>query len=364
LDFVIIQVGDRAMKTERDNMGAGTRFSLNPRHARQSRRRGSVTLLVAGGVVMMCGFAALAVDYGRSVAMKNQLQRACDAAALAGADWLPNQPANARIAAVYWAYQNGGVVVDPSNVQISSGNSTIRVFARRNVRYMFGPVIKMINGDVTAAATAAITTTNSLSPKGNSLVPIGITPRTYEINQAGDPIWLEGIRQNKESLGTNEFVLFDLRNGNNGKSPSQMQGQLQWGSTYDEVTNIGDTEQTLNAARPSETKFLGDGIDSRTNAAQNGPWADDGNKFTNIPQGSPRVVYLILTPESQPVNGNNYAPVKGFVPVYIVDKFTDKDTYRILVRMLPRDYNAGGNQTPVTNYDPALASLYRKRLIN
>ena len=55
----------------------------SPKKRLAPRRSGNVILLTGFSLVVMLGFAALAVDYGISVNTKNRLQRTCDAAALA-----------------------------------------------------------------------------------------------------------------------------------------------------------------------------------------------------------------------------------------------------------------------------------------
>jgi Flp pilus assembly protein TadG len=52
---------------------------------------GSITMIAAGGIVVFIGFVALALDIGHMMLVKNELQRAADAGALAGARGLwPN----------------------------------------------------------------------------------------------------------------------------------------------------------------------------------------------------------------------------------------------------------------------------------
>ncbi len=58
--------------------------TVNPRHA-AARQRGVVAVLVAIILVVLVGFAALAVDLARVWVVRNELQNAADAAALAGA---------------------------------------------------------------------------------------------------------------------------------------------------------------------------------------------------------------------------------------------------------------------------------------
>ncbi len=344
------------------NIGKNGRRIHVGRAGTRARRKGSVILMVAAALVALCGFCALAIDYGRSVLTKNQLQRACDAGALAGVKYLPSQPEAARTAAVYYAFQNGGVVIDPLAIQITNGNVRIQVPATQRVNYFFGPVIRHIAGDVSARATAAIQQRNNFMPP--SIVPIGVTPSTYEAYKDGTPITIGGIRQNKEDLDIREFVLFDLRSENNSKSSSHMQGQLQWGSSFGEVTFIDGSETTLNAADPAQAKHFEDGLKTRFDAASGAPWNDDGTKFTNIPPGSPRVMYFIVTPEQQPVNGNNAARVVGFVPVYVESMQVGQDTMRMRVRFLPIDTGGGGGYSDVSGTDPDAAPLRLERLVD
>lgn len=338
------------------------RVIRNEAHRTHKRRsKGSVIVMVAGGMVAMSGFCALAVDYGRSVIVKNQLQRACDAAALAGVKYLPNNPDLAKVAAVYYAYQNGKVIVPPDSIQLTNGNSRIRVPATQNVRYFFAPVMKLYSGNVGTRATAAIQQRNNFLPP--TVVPIGITPSTYNTYKNGDAVIIEGIRQNKTDLDIREFVLFDLRT-QNSKSPSHMQNQLQWGSTFNEPTFLGGTETTLNAANVAQAKKFEDGMVSRFNAALGGQFGDDGTKFTNIPPGSPRLMTFIVTPEQQAVNGNNNARVVGFAPAYVEVIRVEGDYMNMRVRFLPPTAGGGGSYTDVTGSDPDASAFRIERLVD
>jgi hypothetical protein len=97
---------------------------------------------------------------------------------------------------------------------------------------------------------------------------------------------------------------------------------------------------------------------------------DNGDKFTKIPPGSPRMMYFIVTPEQQAVNGTNNARVVGFAPVYVErmvvgqDPVTKEDVIKLRVRFLPMDYNAGGNFSDVTTNDPDARSFHLKRLVD
>src|SRR5437868_15312109 len=101
------------------------------RQVRRSRRRGgSVIVLVTLSTVFLLGCTALAVDYGLLVVDANRLQRACDAAALAGASQLKmtndtTDTYNAKVVAVNTAAQNG-VVIDHNRITFLENNTQIK----------------------------------------------------------------------------------------------------------------------------------------------------------------------------------------------------------------------------------------------
>ncbi len=68
-------------------------------------QRGSTIAVLAAGMVMVVGFTAFAVDGGYLYALRSKLQATADAAALAGANRLP-EPAAVTIAAMDYAGKN------------------------------------------------------------------------------------------------------------------------------------------------------------------------------------------------------------------------------------------------------------------
>ena len=57
----------------------------------QKQENGSVSVLVAGLLIVLTGFAVLAIDVGRVFIVRNEMQNAADSAALAGANCLDRQ---------------------------------------------------------------------------------------------------------------------------------------------------------------------------------------------------------------------------------------------------------------------------------
>lgn len=97
---------------------------------------GGVTMIVAGGMLMMTGFAALAVDLGSIYVRGRELQGIADAAALAAAA----DPTNARTAAQEVIDANGWD--DPVSIEVETG------------RYRFDTEIPVADRFVPSASSA------------------------------------------------------------------------------------------------------------------------------------------------------------------------------------------------------------------
>lgn len=353
---------------------------------RGARRQGTTIVLMALMMTSLLGFGALAVDYGLMVADANRVQRACDAAALAGATELVKSgtdtssiaadTARARALAVVVAARNKAPV-NPNDVTFPTYNQ-IRVLGRATRPFLFGAAIGRSSGNLTRSASAGVAAGDRLSsgPGNIRVAPIGISWETYNAYNADRTGYhdIELVRQNKQTFGLNDAVLFDLRN-NNAKSGAKMQDQLTGAET--QIASIGDYETTLNAAQASEKKKLEDGLDILFDRSAQPPWNDGdsdnpGIKFNNIlngtaPRNNPRVVYVIVTPStSNPSNGTYNTQVQGFVPVYIEDYYYEnvstggktrgkgsaggstEQVLRMRFRFLPPGYASDGSVTPNT----------------
>jgi hypothetical protein len=87
-------------------------------HARRRRSGGQVIVMFAGGLVFFIGLMAIVIDVSWYWANTLRVQRAADAAALAGAVYLPGDLTSAKLYAANEATKNGytaggGVVVNP-----------------------------------------------------------------------------------------------------------------------------------------------------------------------------------------------------------------------------------------------------------
>jgi len=104
------------------------RFLHLPRRERARSESGVVLVWMALMLVVLLGMAGFAVDLGSWYLRSAKLQRAADAAALAGVVWMPGDPASAQAAALVALHKNG---IDTSKVTVTypppSSNQQFRV---------------------------------------------------------------------------------------------------------------------------------------------------------------------------------------------------------------------------------------------
>src|ERR671931_2225838 len=125
---------------------------------RQLRRceRGQALVLMVLLMVALLGLATLVVDVGSWFRSQRQLQSTADAAALAGAQALPNRPGNASWLAQEYAQKNAS---DLSSAEYSIGsdllaNDRITVHVTRDAPGFFAKVFGIASVQVGATATA------------------------------------------------------------------------------------------------------------------------------------------------------------------------------------------------------------------
>ena len=125
--------------------------------ARKNERGQAIVLMVLSLVVLL-GMAALVLDIGNWFHTKRRLQATSDAAALAGAQMLPQDPALAQSTALSYANRNGGDVAG-ADIVISSTDAkddTISVKARRTDPGIFTAVLGIGSANIDAHAKAKV----------------------------------------------------------------------------------------------------------------------------------------------------------------------------------------------------------------
>lgn len=142
-------------------------------------KNGSIIIIIAVALIAFIGFAALVTDFGMLVYRKSQLQNACDASVLAGAQELPYDTANAENIARQYALDNG---VDSSNLMVTftENNHKIIVHTKDQVQFIFARIIGINQGNVEAQAAAMVA---PLSKIYYGLRPFGVVDDTFAYDQ-------------------------------------------------------------------------------------------------------------------------------------------------------------------------------------
>ncbi|MGB8002815.1 MAG: pilus assembly protein TadG-related protein [Gaiellaceae bacterium] len=117
---------------------------------------GQAIVLMAISLTVFMGMAALVLDVGLWMRSDRRLQQTADAAALAGAQKLPTDPAGAKALALNYANQNGGNVLGADIVVSTTytANDTISVDAAKSEPGIFSKVLGIDSAGIKASAKA------------------------------------------------------------------------------------------------------------------------------------------------------------------------------------------------------------------
>jgi Flp pilus assembly protein TadG len=124
---------------------------LHPLPHRRHDERGVVAVWLAITLIVLLGFAGWAIDFAHWNDERANMQKAADAAALAGAVYLPDDPAGAIAAAKQVAAQNGypGATVNT----LSSANQ-LKVTINSTVKSNFAQVVGVRSASMSKSATS------------------------------------------------------------------------------------------------------------------------------------------------------------------------------------------------------------------
>ena len=214
--------------------------------------RGGILVLVAIGMVSLCGFAALAIDLGMGYTAKIEAQRTADASALAGASAFLEflaadavDPAEAR--AYEFALQNEirNIGVDSSEVtvQVVPDSFKVRVWVQRQtIGTWFARLIGIDQFDVLGVAAAQATEAGS----ARCLKPIALPDMWYDADddEDGDRLWDEGEEWEFGSSPDDRYVQYQ------GPPPEGPADATGYGSEFRGPSQDWGRQITLKAPDP------------------------------------------------------------------------------------------------------------------
>ena len=177
--------------------------------------KGNTLAVVALGMAVILGMAALVIDAGLLYLTRARLSRAADAAALAGVRELPENPATAESVARDYACRNG-VPEGSIAVNISDRNHKISVEISEDVRLTFAGLLGFPQTRVKAKAVARVGSIEGMKgvmPFGVDKALFGSEGFSHDINCTLVP---KGFGWMPDDVG---FVPLDLKGDGESRFP-------------------------------------------------------------------------------------------------------------------------------------------------
>ena len=282
---------------------------------------GQTLVIVALMLPALLGAVALGTDVAVFYFNWGQLQKAADSAALAGANYLPDNPAQAATTANQLAQNNGVAASEIISTSVTADNLSISIKLQRTVPYYLARVLGLTSGIVATSATATPQfspgTVNAGTPSqvppggddnGNNggacaevgtcgLVPIGLDSNTAYTD--GTQITLQ-----QGQLGPGNWDLLAL----GGVGGSNLRTSI--GNGFSSMVSVGDwvTTEPGKKVGPVDQGFQ-DRLDSASSV-------DPMGTFTSHTLTNPRVLILPVVDWQHP-NGRSAVQVKSFASVWL-----------------------------------------------
>jgi hypothetical protein len=230
--------------------------------------RGQVLVLTVAALTVLLGMTALVLDVGDWFRTKRQLQATADAAALAGAQALPDSPSGANSLALSYAGQNGGGVLgsDITIISTSAGNDTIFVEAHKNEPGFFSKVLGIDVVDVHARAKAIV----GVPVEARYVAPMVVSCNHPLIknctNKSKLPVFNVATTLPYDKMGApGAFGMLNLDGGNGTPGTEEEANWIQQG--YDQYLPVNDFYRSDPGAKFSSNEIQG-ALDTHLSSGQ------------------------------------------------------------------------------------------------
>ncbi len=257
--------------------------------------RGQVAVITTLILASLLGAVALGTDVALRYYNWVQLQKAADAAVLAGANYLPYDSADATTIAQNYATQNGVAASEIVFTTVAPDGMSITMLVSRSVPYFFARVLGLINAPVKAAATAGVQT-NTEGARG--LIPVGLPCASGNCNYSTGTKYQ--LKQGQQGPGNWAAIAL----GQSGAATYRTNMELGYvGTIPQKVTTepgnvVGPTRQAIN---------------DRLSLAQA---ADPNGSWQNPSQYDPRLVVVPMVDFTN-AQGKSYLPVVSYALMWV-----------------------------------------------
>ncbi len=251
--------------------------------------------LLALLIPVLMGAIALGVDVSIFYFNWGRLQNAADAAALAGAGYLPGNTAQAVATARTYAGLNGVANSEITSVIVAPNSQSITVSLKRTVPYYFARVIGLSSSPVAVAATASVVNVGG----ANGISPIGIQYNTPYTKGQAFTIY--------EGVAPGNWGALALGGSGAKTFTDNLASGYQTNVNVDDWLNV----QTKTGVMDGPVKS---GINARISS---GLSSDPGGTYSSHTLDDARVM-LVPMVDFSGINGSSQVPLKGFAEVWLL----------------------------------------------
>src|SRR5688572_11361917 len=179
----------------------------------RSRESGQVVVLLLTFLVVLLGIAAAAIDVGSWYRADRALQSTVDAAALAAAQALPDDPGGATVLAAEYGDKNGGGLDTVTVTTAVAGNDTVVVTGKRSAPGFFSKVLGVDSVEVHARASARAGTLE----EARWAAPFGVDEQHPMLQCEPTPCFEQQTQLDLDKLGPGAFRIINIDGSKHNK---------------------------------------------------------------------------------------------------------------------------------------------------
>jgi hypothetical protein len=184
----------------------------------RSRESGQVLVLLLAFLVVLLGIAAAAIDVGSWYRADRALQSTVDAAALAAAQALPDDPGGATALAAEYGDKNGGGLDTVTVTTAVAGNDTVVVTGKRSAPGFFSKVLGIDSVEVHARASARAGTLE----EARWAAPFGVDEQHPMLQCEPTPCFDQETQLDLDKVGPGAFRIINIDGSHGGTGPGTL----------------------------------------------------------------------------------------------------------------------------------------------
>jgi len=268
---------------------------------------GAALVIVAISMVALLGFTALTIDGGRLYSEKSKLQKALDAAVLAGAQGIRTNENQAKTIAREVSQKNGYSLT--KNEELTVVGNEIKAEKEVSVQLTFAKALGMSETIVSAKAKARLEPIKKAD---------GITPIAIQISDVPNKTIINcGDKNPGENHGNCGYLRID------GSGAKDLGEAIKNGLTYE----IG---QPVSTEPGHNTGQVGDAIEFLIKSDESKSYCRSASTANN---SCKRVINIVVIETWEGINGQKPVTPIGFAS-YWIDKYEDKKLYGEFIKMV------------------------------